>query len=128
MDKKTTDIVAYLTWIGFIIALVSGDKENSKFHLNQALVLNLFALIGSLFRNSDHWYFCRSLVTFRIRMLDNRLNWRYQRRRKGSSASRKNQDPQVISAIVKAADLLCGFLCLCSYCKLFKRCRQFFGV
>ena len=47
MDKKTTDIVAYLTWIGFIIALVSGDKENSKFHINQALVLNLFALIGS---------------------------------------------------------------------------------
>ena len=47
MDKKTTDIVAYLTWIGFIIALVSGDKENSKFHLNQALVLNLFALIGT---------------------------------------------------------------------------------
>ena len=47
MDKKTTDIVAYLTWIGFIIALVTGDKENSKFHLNQALVLNLFALIGS---------------------------------------------------------------------------------
>lgn len=48
MDKKTTDIVAYLTWIGFIIALVAGDKENSKFHINQALVLNLFALIGSL--------------------------------------------------------------------------------
>lgn len=47
MDKKTTDIVAYLTWIGFIIALVAGDKENSKFHLNQALVLNLFALIGT---------------------------------------------------------------------------------
>ena len=47
MDKKTTDIVAYLTWIGFIIALVAGDKENSKFHLKQALVLNLFALIGS---------------------------------------------------------------------------------
>lgn len=47
MDKKTTDIVAYLTWIGFIIALVAGDKENSKFHLNQALVLNIFALIGS---------------------------------------------------------------------------------
>lgn len=47
MDKKTTDIVAYLTWIGFIVALVAGDKENSKFHLNQALVLNLFALIGS---------------------------------------------------------------------------------
>lgn len=48
MDKKTTDIVAYLTWIGLIVALVAGDREASKFHINQALVLNLFALIGSL--------------------------------------------------------------------------------
>lgn len=48
MDKKTTDIVAYLTWVGFIIALVAGEREQSKFHLNQALVLNLFSLIGTL--------------------------------------------------------------------------------
>lgn len=39
MSKKTTDIVAYLTWIGLIIALVAGDRQRSRFHLNQALVL-----------------------------------------------------------------------------------------
>ena len=45
MDKKTTDIVAYLSWIGFLIALLAGDKENSKFHLNQALVIMLFSFL-----------------------------------------------------------------------------------
>ena len=39
MDKKTTDIVSYLTWVGLIIAFVIGDREKSKFHLNQSLVL-----------------------------------------------------------------------------------------
>ncbi|MBQ4284028.1 MAG: hypothetical protein IJB96_08895 [Lachnospira sp.] len=39
MDKKTTDIVAYLSWIGLLIAFLAGDKENSKFHINQSLVL-----------------------------------------------------------------------------------------
>ena len=46
MDKKTTGIVAYLTWIGLIIALVAGDKEGASFHLNQALVIFLFALVN----------------------------------------------------------------------------------
>lgn len=46
MDKKTTGIVAYLTWIGWLIALLAGDKEGAKFHLNQALVLWLFSLIS----------------------------------------------------------------------------------
>ena len=44
MDKKTTGIVAYLTWIGLIIAFCAGDKEGAKFHLNQALVIFLFSL------------------------------------------------------------------------------------
>lgn len=39
MKKKTTDIVAYLTWIGLLVAFLAGDRKNSKFHLNQALVL-----------------------------------------------------------------------------------------
>lgn len=46
MDKKTTGIVAYLTWIGFIIAICAGDKEGAKFHLNQALVILLFSLLS----------------------------------------------------------------------------------
>lgn len=45
MDKKTTDIVAYLTWVGLIIAFVIGDREKSKFHLNQSLVLWLAGTI-----------------------------------------------------------------------------------
>ena len=45
MDTKTTSIVAYVTWIGLIIALVAGDKERARFHLNQALVIFLFGLL-----------------------------------------------------------------------------------
>lgn len=39
MSKRTTDIVAYLTWIGFLVAYLAGDRNNSRFHLNQGLVL-----------------------------------------------------------------------------------------
>lgn len=41
MNKKTTSIVAYITWIGWIVAYCAGDKEGAKFHLNQALVVAL---------------------------------------------------------------------------------------
>ena len=46
MDAKTTSIVAYLTWIGLIIAICAGDKEGAKFHINQALVILLFSLLS----------------------------------------------------------------------------------
>lgn len=46
MDTKTTSIVAYITWIGLIIALCAGDKEGARFHLNQALVIYLFGLLS----------------------------------------------------------------------------------
>lgn len=46
MDTKTTSIVAYISWIGLIIAFCAGDKEGARFHLNQALVIFLFALLG----------------------------------------------------------------------------------
>lgn len=48
MDAKTTSIVSYLTWIGFIIAICAGDKEGAKFHLNQALVVLLFSTLSAL--------------------------------------------------------------------------------
>ncbi len=43
MDAKTTSIVAYLTWVGWLIAFFAGDKSTSlsKRHLNQALILNI---------------------------------------------------------------------------------------
>lgn len=46
MDAKTTGIVAYITWIGWIIAYVAGDREGAKFHLNQALVLQIFGFLS----------------------------------------------------------------------------------
>ena len=46
MSKKMTGIVAYITWIGWIIAYISGDTEGAKFHLNQALVIHLIGLVG----------------------------------------------------------------------------------
>lgn len=45
MDTKTTSIVAYLTWIGLLVAYLAGDKEGAKFHINQALVILLFSLL-----------------------------------------------------------------------------------
>lgn len=47
-DAKTTSWVAYITWIGFIIAICAGDKENAKFHLNQALVILIANTLGIL--------------------------------------------------------------------------------
>lgn len=46
MDTKTTSIVAYITWIGLLIAFCAGDREGAKFHLNQALVIFLFGLLA----------------------------------------------------------------------------------
>lgn len=47
-----TAIIGYITWIGFFIALImnNGNKRNEfvQFHLNQALVLNLFALLAPI--------------------------------------------------------------------------------
>lgn len=47
MDKKTTGWVAYLSWIGFIIAICTGDKKGANFHLNQALVCNIGFTVSS---------------------------------------------------------------------------------
>lgn len=45
MDSKVTGIIAYITIIGWIVAFLAGDKEGAKFHLNQALVINLTLII-----------------------------------------------------------------------------------
>jgi uncharacterized membrane protein len=48
MDKKTTGIVAYITLIGWLVAFLAGDKEGAKFHLNQALVIEIGFIISSV--------------------------------------------------------------------------------
>jgi len=48
MDKKTTDIVAYLTWVGLVIAYVMGDRSGSRFHINQSLVIWLAGTLAGI--------------------------------------------------------------------------------
>ena len=48
IDAQWTSILAYISWIGWIVAYCAGDKENAKFHLNQALVIKLFGLAGAI--------------------------------------------------------------------------------
>ena len=47
MDKKVSGIVAYIRIIGWLIAFLAGDKEGAKFHLNQALIVDLGMIICS---------------------------------------------------------------------------------
>lgn len=51
MDDKTKSIVAHLTLIGWVIALVmnQSDKgENTSFYLRQNLGLTVIAIVGSV--------------------------------------------------------------------------------
>ncbi len=48
MSKKVTDVVAYLTPIGLILAFVLGDRQASRFHLNQALVIWLAGVLVNI--------------------------------------------------------------------------------
>ena len=45
ISAKSTGIIAYVGWIGLIIALIIGDREGAKFHLNQALVIYLASIV-----------------------------------------------------------------------------------
>ena len=54
MDSKTTNILYYCTFIGWIIAVCAGDKESSSLnHKNQGFVLGVvglfFAIVGNVF-------------------------------------------------------------------------------
>ena len=49
-NRNILAALSYITWIGFLIAFVMGDKSDSfaRHHLNQALVLNLAGLISGV--------------------------------------------------------------------------------
>ena len=55
MSKKTTDIVAYLSAIGLVLAYIFGDREKSRFHLNQSLVLVLANILLGIVRKVLGW-------------------------------------------------------------------------
>ena len=45
MSKKATDIVGYITPLGFLIAFLLGTRQESRFHLNQSLVIIIVEII-----------------------------------------------------------------------------------
>lgn len=49
MNAKITGGVSYITIIGWIVAIVLGDKNDSlaKHHLNQSLVINIIGLLAA---------------------------------------------------------------------------------
>lgn len=55
MNRKATGIVAYLTLLGWFVAYFIGDREGAKFHLNQALVVNLFAIVLNIASRMVGW-------------------------------------------------------------------------
>lgn len=44
--------VSYITWIGFLIALIAAERDDRfiAHHLNQALILNIISVVGNVLR------------------------------------------------------------------------------
>ena len=57
MEARTAGIVSYITWIGWIIALINGDQDDEfiKHHLNQALIINICATICGAISSALGW-------------------------------------------------------------------------
>ena len=49
-NSRFCAVVSYITWIGFIIALVKRERGDTLVHrhLNQALILNLISTVSNL--------------------------------------------------------------------------------
>ncbi len=104
MDKKTTGIIAYITWIGWIVAFCAGDKEGAKFHLNQALVItDRSDRCSSNQRNScDRNYCWQYLRHLHDGMLAHGSDLCLPGAGEGSSPDRSDQDFKIINYQKKA--------------------------
>ena len=55
MNKRTTDVVGYLTWVGLLVAFIVGDRSASRFHLNQSLVIWLTGTLAGVAEQLLGW-------------------------------------------------------------------------
>ena len=48
--SKGLAVASYITWIGWLVALLARDKNDSlvRHHLNQALVLNILSTVSTI--------------------------------------------------------------------------------
>ena len=49
-NSKAVAVAAYITWVGFLIAMLVGDRSDRfvAHHMNQALVINIFSIVGGV--------------------------------------------------------------------------------
>ena len=99
MNKKTTGIIAYITWIGWIVAFCAGDKEGAKFHLNQALVI-LIGQSSNQLHSLCRWYCWHYLKHLSVCMLDHGSDLCLPGAGEGSSSDRPDQDFKIIKMTI----------------------------
>ena len=49
-NRNVIALISYITWVGFLIALVAGDRSDRfiMHHMNQALVINIASVVGGV--------------------------------------------------------------------------------
>jgi uncharacterized membrane protein len=49
-NRNVVALISYITWVGFLIAFLMGDRSDRFFthHLNQAQVLNIASIVGGV--------------------------------------------------------------------------------
>ena len=49
-NRNVVALISYITWVGFLIAIIMGDRSDRFIvhHLNQALVLNIASIVGGV--------------------------------------------------------------------------------
>ena len=65
-NAKLTSIVGYLTFIGFLIAYLTGDKENAKVHLNNCVLLLIGSFISTILNSIEAFKLFGTLLSLAI--------------------------------------------------------------
>lgn len=49
-NRNVIALISYITWVGFLIALVMGDRSDRfiMHHMNQALIINIASVVGGV--------------------------------------------------------------------------------
>ena len=104
MNKKTTGIIAYITWIGWIVAFCAGDKEGAKFHLNQALVILIGQIVAAVINYIPYVGGIVGAIFypeyFPVCMLDHGSDLCLPGAGEGSSSDRPDQDFKIIKMTI----------------------------
>ncbi len=68
MTKKATDIICYISIVGWLVAFFAGTRKESKFHLNQALTANAGFLILNIASRLIPYFLFKGLIFWALDM------------------------------------------------------------